>query len=72
MAGDPRRRMPREGEILPTRGEVVTRTDGGPNLADLRPESEVGTHRWTGVDSFPFDAQGQNSPAHAHQRRIDR
>ena len=54
---------PREGEIpLDIDGEVVlTRTDGGPNLADLLGRSPRWVHTvGTGVDSFPFDAlQGQ-------------
>ena len=54
---------PREGEIPPDiDGEVVlTRTDGGPNLADLLARSPRWVHTvGTGVDSFPFDAlQGQ-------------
>ena len=54
---------PREGEISPDiDGEVVlTRTDGGPNLADLLARSPRWVHTvGTGVDSFPFDAlQGQ-------------
>ncbi|MEO0494788.1 MAG: NAD(P)-dependent oxidoreductase, partial [Actinomycetota bacterium] len=53
----------REGEIpADVDGDVVlTRTDGGPNLADLLARSPRWVHTiGTGVDSFPFDAlQGQ-------------
>ncbi|MEM8708692.1 MAG: NAD(P)-dependent oxidoreductase [Actinomycetota bacterium] len=53
----------REGEI-PTDVDgavVLTRTDGGPNLADLLSRSPQWVHTvGTGVDAFPFDTlQGQ-------------
>ena len=68
MARDPSSNAPRRRDPPDIDGEVVlTRTDGGPNLADLLGRSPRWVHTvGTGVDSFPFDAlQGQNSPAHA-------